>query len=330
MGISIGAFAQQEETINKVKAEITISDVTSKESTAVPGYMDYTYTVTCSDDIVKHAVLVFDTPDVDESKFAEYFASAESEAMAGGKTIYNNKQVDEITEVYYYNKDLTIIVSGITAEDTIYATKQFLTVEKEVKVAEVTLTIEEVTDTSAQFTVEFNNDAYGFFLACYPLETLEDNNWNSLDSQDEVWHEFLKNYQSGQLSAFPAQDETSNVMGLTKSSWYGIWVIPFNNLSEQGKGDYKEFKTLASSVDLASIDMTSVNIYPNPATEKIVVSSLSLINSVELVNVLGQVVYSSNIAANGYNIPVADFEKGTYFLKARCADKVLTQKVIIK
>ena len=111
---------------------------------------------------------------------------------------------------------------------------------------------------------------------------------------------------------------------------YMAFSLAYNGNGETGKCNILVFNTTKGVGLDELINNAQVSVYPNPASERVVVASLAPINNVELINTLGQVVYSNNNMANGYNIPVSSLEKGTYFVKVRTADKVSTQKVVIK
>jgi len=84
----------------------------------------------------------------------------------------------------------------------------------------------------------------------------------------------------------------------------------------------------------AKTDQPDVVIYPNPSNGKFIVESNSIINNIEVVNLVGKVVYTS--ANNKNSVLVnANLEKGIYFLKVRLTfsnNSVVwnTKKIIIE
>lgn len=74
--------------------------------------------------------------------------------------------------------------------------------------------------------------------------------------------------------------------------------------------------------------VSEVSIYPNPATSVLNVSAAGY-NQVEIINMLGQVVYSNSISNNA-QINVSDLNDGVYFVRLSGANGTTTQKFIKK
>ena len=72
----------------------------------------------------------------------------------------------------------------------------------------------------------------------------------------------------------------------------------------------------------------SISIYPNPATTVLNVEAEGY-NTVEIVNILGQVVYGANATSN-MQINVSDLNNGVYFVRLNGANGTATQKFIKK
>ena len=52
-------------------------------------------------------------------------------------------------------------------------------------------------------------------------------------------------------------------------------------------------------------------------------------SQIDIVNSLGQVIISSEIESNNFEVNVSDFEQGVYFIQLHYNDKVFTQKLLI-
>ncbi len=74
--------------------------------------------------------------------------------------------------------------------------------------------------------------------------------------------------------------------------------------------------------------VSEVSIYPNPATSVLNVDAAGY-NQVEVINMLGQVVYSNSISNNA-QINVSDLNNGVYFVRLSGANGTTTQKFIKK
>lgn len=74
--------------------------------------------------------------------------------------------------------------------------------------------------------------------------------------------------------------------------------------------------------------VSEVSIYPNPATSVLNVNAAGY-SQVEVINMLGQVVYSNSISNNA-QINVSDLNNGVYFVRLSGANGTTTQKFIKK
>ncbi|MCG8410212.1 MAG: T9SS type A sorting domain-containing protein, partial [Bacteroidales bacterium] len=79
-----------------------------------------------------------------------------------------------------------------------------------------------------------------------------------------------------------------------------------------------------------STNEIAINIYPNPASDKVFVNLMNInASQIDIVNSLGQVIISSEIESNNFEVNVSDFEQGVYFIQLHYNDKVFTQKLLI-
>ncbi len=154
------------------------------------------------------------------------------------------------------------------------------------------------------------------------------------------WMNYLISYYAQNGYTYPSysEDATEELGGEPESDYalepgtaYVVWGFPYNGNKELGEAKRVEFTTDGGQVSLKDIDFTAVNVYPNPTTDVIMVNSKNAIENIEIVNTLGQVVYSNNTNQNNATINVANFEKGNYFVKVKTVDNVITtSKVIVK
>jgi hypothetical protein len=71
-------------------------------------------------------------------------------------------------------------------------------------------------------------------------------------------------------------------------------------------------------------------VYPNPATNSVTVKSTQIISSVQIINFVGQTVYSANVNKDFTNINTSDLTGGIYFLKVNTDAGTQNIKLIIK
>ena len=72
------------------------------------------------------------------------------------------------------------------------------------------------------------------------------------------------------------------------------------------------------------------SLYPNPTTDLITIIHSKAINSVSVLNVLGQQLFSKNIGAREGQIDMSHLNAGTYFVKVTAGDSTKILKVIKK
>ena len=88
----------------------------------------------------------------------------------------------------------------------------------------------------------------------------------------------------------------------------------------------------ASGTGISMVSETEFNIYPNPAHNEINIETADhFLSKVEIIDMLGKVVYSANI--NGDNsliIPVAQLENAMYLVRLTTVDNEVVYKKFSK
>jgi hypothetical protein len=77
------------------------------------------------------------------------------------------------------------------------------------------------------------------------------------------------------------------------------------------------------------ISSGGIEIFPNPASDMILIKSASEINSVILLNNLGQEMFRTEVNALNFKINVAEFEDGIYFIKLETNESAVVRKLTI-
>ncbi len=73
---------------------------------------------------------------------------------------------------------------------------------------------------------------------------------------------------------------------------------------------------------------TNFSVYPNPATDNILVNNVVKGSTLEVVNALGQVVYSEVISNTKSNVNVANFNNGLYMIRITNGNEVITNTFV--
>ena len=76
--------------------------------------------------------------------------------------------------------------------------------------------------------------------------------------------------------------------------------------------------------------ISQVDIYPNPATDMLHISTDNTITQVRIMNHVGQLVFNRTTNGTSTTLNVSGFESGVYFLEVTTTEGSITQKVLIK
>ncbi len=82
-------------------------------------------------------------------------------------------------------------------------------------------------------------------------------------------------------------------------------------------------------VSVADLPIASLNIYPNPARSNVNIVSDSFISEVRIVDMLGNVVYSTSVGNDHYQINVSSLKDGIYFVQIQTERGFATRKLQI-
>ena len=86
--------------------------------------------------------------------------------------------------------------------------------------------------------------------------------------------------------------------------------------------------TVTEGVGVNNVD-NNVSIYPNPATEVLNVNANSNIQSVEVMNIMGQTIQSINANDNYTQINISNLANGVYMLRVNTENGVINQKFTV-
>lgn len=87
--------------------------------------------------------------------------------------------------------------------------------------------------------------------------------------------------------------------------------------------------TVISGLEDQLLAQEELRLYPNPATDILMIESESLIQKIEIYNQVGQFVKGENTNSNALNLNIANLESGVYFLKAFSQGNVITKKFLV-
>ncbi len=110
--------------------------------------------------------------------------------------------------------------------------------------------------------------------------------------------------------------ENSNDPRIQDSSWVPYEMLVFPILNRK-----------TSSLDEINVD-NRVEVYPNPSSKEININSQFIINSIEILNSLGQRVYKEKINTTNKTIDISALNKGIYIIELKTEKGIIHRKFI--
>lgn len=189
-------------------------------------------------------------------------------------------------------------------------------------VAEVEIEVANVAETDFEVYFTMNEETAYYYYLIAEESVLEQ---YGLTTQDAILDYFAQN---GEASY---EDLGGTIADCVEGTIMKVFTFPYNANNTLGTVNTVDVLMGEGVVGLNDV-MTNVeaNLYPNPANQYFNVSSLSIIDRVQITNVLGQVVMTKEIGANGANINIESLEAGNYFVTIYTNQGVATKKLLVK
>ena len=113
-------------------------------------------------------------------------------------------------------------------------------------------------------------------------------------------------------------------------NYNGVWTLA-DDLFESFPAHLYIFPILEGTVGLSEVELNSLSyVYPNPAKSEVMLASSVTVDRVEVINVLGQVVFASDVNANSIKVNTSEFATGNYIVKMYTEAGVATKKLIVE
>jgi predicted aspartyl protease len=105
----------------------------------------------------------------------------------------------------------------------------------------------------------------------------------------------------------------------------GTYTVTYNASDSNGNAAAEVTRNVTVNTEIVNTGINSVNIYPNPTTSEWTIESSSVINTVTLVNLLGQKVLEQTVNDTKVNIDASNLSAGVYTL---IVNKTIIKRVI--
>lgn len=141
---------------------------------------------------------------------------------------------------------------------------------------------------------------------------------------------------------FPEYTQTSTdiIVATTEAGCYsgndnyifyqGQWALAAD-LFQDFYVDMFIFPVIEGNVGLTEAEVNSLSyIFPNPAKDEVMVASSLTMERVEIVNMLGQVVFAADVNANSVKVNTAEMGAGNYLVKMYTEAGMATKKLVVE
>lgn len=106
---------------------------------------------------------------------------------------------------------------------------------------------------------------------------------------------------------------------------YDVWFYAYGPCNT----DSIRITVTISDVSITENEL-DVAIYPNPANDQVFIKGLSAGTTVEVVNIIGEVVYVQQTTGGTFSIRTTGFAQGAYFIRLKNESGETTRKLIVK
>ncbi len=107
-----------------------------------------------------------------------------------------------------------------------------------------------------------------------------------------------------------------------------FWRVRAKNFC--GEGDYSEVYsfTIEGVVGINENSIDGLVVYPNPTSSVLNIQANDVLDSVEIINVLGQSLMQEPINGNGIEVNTSNLSAGNYFVKITSENKVTIKRIV--
>jgi len=178
----------------------------------------------------------------------------------------------------------------------------------------ITISVTDITDVTAKTTAT-PNDQTMLFKDMIIAQFLRDSIYSYYHAIDSLTADSMTNDSIlNMLKVYPYVQYDEDVWvwsSLTPSTDYIFVAAGMNADSIWGDVVYAPFKTLGSASAVENVEMNTVTVYPNPATDYIIVNGVEAGETIQVIDLRGNVLVETTDA----HISVADFVPGVYMVR---------------
>ncbi len=122
--------------------------------------------------------------------------------------------------------------------------------------------------------------------------------------------------------------EGVNTKEMTIDANVAYYVVAQGKNADDKWGTVTKVEFVVIDDAVSELDETMFEIYPNPASEYVKISSNNMIDEIMIFSIDGRMVYSEDVDNNETSIDVSSFESGAYIMKMVVGKEVVVKRVI--
>jgi len=141
-------------------------------------------------------------------------------------------------------------------------------------------------------------------------------------------------FELSRFSDFSVIEESENItlthiliLGVTEGAEY-FWRVRPNSICAVGEYSEVYSFTVAGILGVNDFDIEGLVAYPNPTTNMLNIEAASVISSVEVLNLLGQTLYSETGTTKLTQIDLSAFQAGNYFVRVTVDNNTNVMQII--
>ena len=127
-------------------------------------------------------------------------------------------------------------------------------------------------------------------------------------------------------SGFAGGSETYTIVGSVVGTTYKINIGDYSGFTDNPEGAF--VIDVSTTLSNSSFDNANFKLYPNPVKDILNLSYSNKIDSVKVMNILGQDVLVKSVGTNQSQIDMSQLTSGTYLVKVTSDNQVKTIKVV--
>lgn len=150
--------------------------------------------------------------------------------------------------------------------------------------------------------------------------------WKEQNVEGDITFEgdFVVGYSPADPAAYLAVDDDLN----TGRNW--VFDITNTTWSEVTDHSYLIRAIVQYEVGVTEeLVGTPIEVYPNPVVDYINIKAEMEVESVTIMNTIGQVVYHALMDQKSTKIDLSNYESGIYFVRMNTEDKTITKKIVV-